>query len=260
MFVTDGGVKIHYESEGTGLAVILHTGAGGDLRIWREAGYVAGLHGFRRILIDQRGRGMSDRPSSIESHRMEWFVSDICAVLDDAGVEAAAFWGYSNGAVVGVAFGSAHPTRLKALVGTGSLPYQNFTGLPKPADSKAEIERMVAAGGVRVDLTLHMERSKDRFPEAIQRNVLEGDPLMYALDDLAWNDWHGPLEAYPTLRAPVLMVAGELEDSKRQTERSIEKIPNGRLVRLPGIGHLSAFYRSDLVLPYVLPFLQETLR
>ncbi len=260
MFVTNGGVKIHYESEGTGPAIILHTGAGGDLRIWRDARYVDGLPGFRKILIDQRGRGMSDRPSNIESHRLEWYISDICTVLDDAGVEPAAFWGYSNGAVVGVAFGSAHPRRLRALVGTGSLPYVNFTDLPKPADPNAEIQRLVAAGGVRADLAGFTERDKDQFPDAIHRNVVEGDPLMYALDELAWNEWRGPLDAYPKLRAPVFMVAGEREDLKRQTEKSITLLPHGRLVRLAGMGHLSAFYRSDAVLPHVLSFLRETLK
>jgi len=259
MYVTNGGVRIHYEVEGVGPAIVLHTGAGGDLRIWREAGYVAGLPGFRKIMLDQRGRGLSDRPQTMESHRMEYFVSDICAVLDDAEVKAAGFFGYSNGADVGVAFGSAHPTRLKSLVGIGSLPYQNFTDLSKPNDPKVEAERVVAAGGVRADVTLHMERSKDRFPVAIEKNVLDGDPLMYALDDLAWNEWHGPLALYPTFQIPVLMVAGELEDSKRQTEESITKLSHGRLVRIPGIGHLSAFYRSDLVLPHVLPFFRATL-
>jgi len=260
MFVTNSGVSIHYEVEGDGPPVMLHTGAGGDLRIWRDAGYVSGLTGFRKILIDQRGRGLSDRPSTVESHRMEWFVSDVRAVLDDVGVESTGFFGYSNGAIVGVAFGSAHPERLKALVGIGSLPFLNFTDLPKPADPEAEIKRMVAAGGVKVDVAGFMERDKDRFPEGIEKNVLEGDPLMYALDDITWNEWRGPLDVYSTLRAPVLIVAGEREDLKRQTEKSIARLSEGRLVRIPGIGHLSAFYRSDLILPHVLPFLNEKLR
>jgi pimeloyl-ACP methyl ester carboxylesterase len=71
MFVTNDGVKIHYESEGEGPAILMHTGAGGDSRIWRDAGYVRGLVGFRKILMDQRGRGLSDRPNTIESHSIE---------------------------------------------------------------------------------------------------------------------------------------------------------------------------------------------
>ena len=115
--VTSDGVKIHYEVRGNGPAILFHTGAGGDSRIWEYAGYVDGLPGFTKILMDQRGRGRSGRPDTPESHRMEHFVADIGAVLDDAGLESAAFWGYSNGVYPGLAFGVAHPTRLRALVG-----------------------------------------------------------------------------------------------------------------------------------------------
>ncbi len=259
MLVTSGGVRIHYESEGTGPAIIMHTGAGGDLRMWRDAGYVAGLPGYRKIMIDQRGRGKSDRPSTVESHRLDWYIKDICAVQDDAGVESAGFLGYSNGAVVGIAFGTANPKRINALVGIGSLPYVNLAELPKPPDPEAEIQRTVAAGGVRGEYGEIMKRDNDKFSDLIHRNVMETDPLMNALDDLAWLEWKGPLDAYPTFRAPVLMVAGEREDPKRQTEKSIASIPKGRLVRLQGMGHLSAFYRSDLTLPHIVSFFRETL-
>lgn len=259
MFVASGGVRIHYESEGTGPAIIMHTGAGGDLRVWQDAGYVTGLPGFRKILIDQRGRGTSDRPSTVESHRLEWYVMDICAVLDDTRVESCAFCGYSAGAIVGIAFGTTNSKRIQALVGIGSLPYVNFADLPRRPDQEAEIQKTVAAGGVRGEYAGFMERDKDKFPDAIHRNVMETDPLMNALDDLAWDEWKGPLNAYPTFPAPVLMVAGEREDTKRQTEKAVEAIPNGRIVRLAGMGHLSAFYRSDLTLPHILPFLRENL-
>jgi pimeloyl-ACP methyl ester carboxylesterase len=257
MFVTNEGIQIHYETEGTGPALILRTGAGGDFRIWRDAGYVAGLKGCRKILIDQRGRGMSDRPSTVESHRYEHHISDIAAVLDDAGVESAAFLGYSAGAVMGIAFGIAHPTRLKALVGIGSLPFQNNSDQPKPGDVQAEIQRIVAAGGVRADVEMYMRQDNDRFPDPLHRNVLGGDPFMKALDTVAALDWHGPLDAYSNLRAPVLMLTGEREDNERTTEKAIERMPNGRVVHLRGIGHLSAFYRSDLTLPHILAFLRE---
>jgi pimeloyl-ACP methyl ester carboxylesterase len=261
MLVNNGGVRISYEVEGSGPAIIMRTGAGGDSRIWRDAGYVAGLPGYRKILIDQRGRGMSDRPMTLGSHRYASHISDIKAVLDDAGVESAAFMGYSAGATMGVAFGSTHPKRLKALVGMGSLPFYNISDQPKPADPDAEIRRIVAAGGVRAEYEEAAREEGGRFPEAIERNVLEGDPLMRALDFVAsrMEGWQGPLDVYSALRFPVLMSAGELEDTDHETEKSVSKIPNARLVRLPGVGHLSSFYRSDLTLPHILPFLRRYL-
>ena len=259
MFVNNGSVRIHYEIEGDGPAILMRTGAGGDSRIFRDAGYVAGLPGYRKILMDQRGRGESDHPAGLDAHRYEAHIADICAVLDDAGVKSTAFLGYSAGATMGVAFGVAHPERLRALIGIGSLPYANFSERPKPANVDEEIQRIVDAGGVRAEYEAFMKQDNDRFPDPIHQNVIEGDPLMRALDAVAALEWRGHLATYPELRCPVLMLTGELEDSERQTERSIEHIPNGHVLRLPRVGHLSAFYRSDVTLPYIIDFLNAVM-
>ena len=83
-FVDSGGIRIHYEVEGDGVPILLHTGAGGDLGMWRQAGYPRGLDGTRVILMDHRGHGASDRPSWIDQHAMERYVGDVLAVpVDD---------------------------------------------------------------------------------------------------------------------------------------------------------------------------------
>lgn len=257
-FVEREGIRIHYESVGEGPTVVLQTGAGGDSEMWRLAGYVEGLPGFRKILLDQRGRGRSDRPPELAAHRMEEFVADVEAVLDDAGVESAAIWGYSAGVRVGIAFGAAHPTRLRALLGTGGLRYRDMTELPR-VDVATEIAKDVARGGVSAELDEHREREHDEFPEAIDRNVRAGDPLMHALDSVAWLDWRGPKSALAGLRAPWLMISGEREDPDRFTEQSVAAVPGARVVRIPGVGHLGAFYRSGPALAEALPFLRTHL-
>ncbi len=257
--VRSGAVPIYYNIRGDGPALVFHTGAGGDHRIWECAGYLDALPGFRKILIDQRGRGQSGRPTKVEDHRMSCYTADVAAVLDDADVDSAGFWGYSNGTTVGVAFGAAYPKRLKALVGTGSLRFADLTELPKEEDPDAFIQKTVAQGGVGDEVDAFMQRDNERFPEAIDRNVREGDPLMYALDDLAWSSWPGPKSLYPTFKTPVLMITGEREDLKHNTEKSVAVLPNARVVRVPGLGHLATFVRSDLALPHVIPFLREHL-
>ena len=208
-FVSNHGVRIHYDIEGSGPAIVMRTGAGGDCQIWKDAGYDTGLAKYQRILLDQRGRGKSDRPSTVESHSLELHVSDVCAVLDDAGIESAAYMGYSAGATIGVAFGDLNPRRLIALVGIGSLPLVNFADRPKPSDMGAEIQRIVAAGGVKAEYEAFMKQDSDRFPDPIHDNVLGGDPLMRALDAMAsyTTTWRGPLDAYQGLKSPVLMLS-----------------------------------------------------
>jgi pimeloyl-ACP methyl ester carboxylesterase len=257
-FVNNHGVKIYYEDEGSGPPIVFHMGAGGDSSVWRHAGYMEGLPGFRKILVDQRGRGRSDRPSTVESHRMEHYVQDLRVVLDDVSVDRTAFWGYSAGILVGIAFGGAFPQKLGAMVGTGGLRWRDLTDLPR-VDESAEIAKDVAQGGVRHELDARMSLEGDRFPEAIDRNVREGDPLMHALDGVAWMDWRGPKSVLANFSAPILIFTGEKEDPGRETENTVAHLRNARMVRVPGVGHLGAFSRSELVLPQATQFLREHL-
>ncbi len=254
------GVRLHYEVLGKGPSLLLHTGAGGDSRIWELAGYVKALQGFRLILMDQRGRGRSGRPETAEAHRMEHFAADIGAVLDDAGVESAAFWGYSNGVYPGLAYGVTHPNRIQALVGTGTLWFQDVSDLGPVPDEPAFIAEQVAKGGVGQDVDEYERVDGEHFPGAIDRNVREGDPRMYALVRIGRRFWHGPKSLYPSFTAPVLMISGEREKDEGSTEKALAALPNGRGVRIPGVGHLAAFARSDLSVPHALPFLRECLR
>jgi pimeloyl-ACP methyl ester carboxylesterase len=160
----NGDVVIHYEVEGSGPALVLHTGAGGDLRIWREAGYPAGLAGFRVILMDQRGRGQSGRPSRVEEHAMAKYVEDIELVLEDAGADSAGFWGYSNGFTVGIALAAASPDRVRCLIGTGAVSFADLSDLPPIPDREAFIAQVMAEGGVRADVDEYMRIEGDRFP------------------------------------------------------------------------------------------------
>ncbi len=58
---------------------------------------------------------------------------------------------------------------------------------------------------------------------------------------------------------PVLMITGEREKDEGTTDHALAALPNGRGVRIPGVGHLATFYRSDLALPHAKPFLEEHL-
>lgn len=258
--VTSEDVEIHYEVRGKGSAILFHTGAGGDSRMWEQAGYLDGLPGFTKVLMDQRGRGRSGRPDSAEAHRMEHFAADIGAVLDDAGVESAGFWGYSNGVYAGLAFGVANPKRLRALVGTGTLSFQDVSELGPIPDEAAFIAEQITKGGVAQDVDEYQRVDGEHFPEAIDRNVREGDPRMYALDRIGRRAWNGPKSLYPSFQAPVLMITGEREKDEGATARALAALPDARGVRIKGVGHLAAFYRSDLALPHALPFLREHLR
>jgi pimeloyl-ACP methyl ester carboxylesterase len=65
--------------------------------MWSHAGYLERLADMKRILVDHRGRGLSDRTRNPQSHSTDNYVSDVVKVLDELGIERTAFWGYSDG-------------------------------------------------------------------------------------------------------------------------------------------------------------------
>ena len=55
-YATGSGVRIHYEVEGSGAPLALHTGFAGSLADWYDFGYVDALKGENTlVLIDPDG-------------------------------------------------------------------------------------------------------------------------------------------------------------------------------------------------------------
>ncbi|HVH66052.1 MAG TPA: hypothetical protein VM674_08450 [Candidatus Acidoferrum sp.] len=59
------------------------------------------------------------------------------------------------------------------------------------------------------------------------------------------------------ITTPTLFLTGEFEDPNDETAQAAGRMPNGRRIRLAGLGHINAFLRSDVCLPYALDFLAE---
>ena len=118
-FVDRAGARIHYRDEGIGPPLVLHTGGAGDGTMWDAAGYAERLHGHRRLVLDHRGRGLSDPVAAVTGHTREAYVSDVIAVADAAGADRFMFAGYSMGAGVGYRLAAAHPDRVMGLVAIG---------------------------------------------------------------------------------------------------------------------------------------------
>jgi len=96
------GTRIAYDITGTGPALILLHGGGGNRRDWHGAGYVSRLSSeFTVITIDQRGSGESEKPLAASAYAVDELVDDVLAVADAAGAQRFALWGFSSGANIG---------------------------------------------------------------------------------------------------------------------------------------------------------------
>ena len=130
-YADNGGIRIHYEVEGTGPALLLQHGITQCVEDWFECGYVVALRPrYRLILVDARGHGQSDKPHDAASYALDSRVADVVAVMDAVGVKRAHFWGYSMGGYIGFGMAKHAPQRINALVIGGQHPFaRNQEGL-----------------------------------------------------------------------------------------------------------------------------------
>jgi class 3 adenylate cyclase len=91
---------------------------------WRLEPFARGMRrlgSFARVIVfDPRGTGLSDQNTSASSATLEAQIDDIRAVMDAAGAERAALFGFELGANLCAVFAAAHPSRVIACVLHGS--------------------------------------------------------------------------------------------------------------------------------------------
>ena len=91
-FVTNQGVRIHYQVEGEGPPLVLQHGLTQSMKRWYMAGYVDALKpSYQLALVDARGHGASDKPHDPAAYTLPLQVGDIVAVLDDLHLSKAHF-------------------------------------------------------------------------------------------------------------------------------------------------------------------------
>lgn len=119
-YARSGDVNVAYQVAGDGpLDLVLVPGFVSHLELdWEEPRYahlLERLASFARLIrFDKRGTGLSDRPGGLPY--LEERMDDVRAVMDAAGSERAALFGYSEGGPMCVLFAATYPARTSALV------------------------------------------------------------------------------------------------------------------------------------------------
>jgi pimeloyl-ACP methyl ester carboxylesterase len=253
-YATNDGVRIYYEREGSGPPLVLHHGFTRSLEGWRDNGYTDALtRDYDLILMDARGHGRSDKPHDAAAYAAETRVGDVLAVLDDAGVQKAIFWGYSMGGRVGYAFARYAPERPNGLVIGGMHPYASDPAQP---GWRAEAMR---AGGIEGYLA-ELERREGPLPAQMRARILDNDVealIASTAGSAASPDFSQALAA---LRVPALIYAGDRDQPIHDLARRAAGAAGVPFVSLPGLNHGEVSRGSEMVLPHVRPFLADLRR
>ena len=251
------GQKIHYTEAGSGPAVVLLHGLGGNSANW-AFNTPALAQKFRVIVPDQVGFGRSDKP--LINYRVGTYVDFLDKFLSGLKVERATLVGNSMGGWIAAAYALKYPAKVERLVlvdAAGFAPPKEFdlsalAGLnPSTREQTKLLANMVFfnpffKSDAAVDAMLEQRVSAgDGYTnQSLVESIHRGEDML-----------DGKLGA---IKQPVLLVWGRedgLTPLAREGERFRREIPHAQLVVFDGCGHVPQVEKAAEFNAAVLKFL-----
>ncbi|MBB5781873.1 alpha/beta fold hydrolase [Nonomuraea jabiensis] len=241
------GCKISYEVSGDGPALVLHPGMFQDGAHWAHSGYTSALTSTHTVItVDPLGLGGSDAPHQAEDYSLERRVDSVTAVLDEVGVERAALWGYSLGAMTGYAVAAHTPDRLTCLVAGGFDPVDGFRSVVGPT---------LRLLGLPADTDAYTLMKQGAVADPYQAALIEaGDPAGFRANYEAFSREPGLGLKLADSGVPMLLYAGTA-DPWHEPMRAFAESSGATFLSISGADHKGCWDRSTDVLPTVLSFL-----
>ena len=199
---------------------------------------------FKLILIDARGHGKSDVPEDPEVYDTSVMAEDIIAVLDHLNIDKAHYLGYSMGGWIGFDLAELYPERFYTLIIGGAHPY--------PEDLSPVRKLVESEMSVILDL---WDNVSAPLKQETRKQLLEHNPA--PLRAIVAKDRPDMSHVLPSITMPCLVYIGKDEDRLEGAQECVKHMPNGTFVSFPGLDHLEAQVRSDIVLPQIVKFLAD---
>jgi pimeloyl-ACP methyl ester carboxylesterase len=242
-FTTTDGVRIYYESHGTGDPLVLIGGLGLAVAEMRPLINALAAAGYRVIAADNRGAGRSAKPPG--PYTIGQMAGDVAGLLTRIGVERAHVLGISMGGRVALALALDHPKLVDHLVLTSTGPRAAHPVPHPPPGPPAPPRRWRVRAGLAVS-RLPVLRGKNPPPSPALRAQFQASSSFDATARLA------------EITQPTLIVHGRADRIipvalARETH---DAIPGSRLALLHG-GHLISLlpHRQQQFVATVLGFL-----
>jgi pimeloyl-ACP methyl ester carboxylesterase len=250
------GIRIAYELIGDGAPLLLAHGSLSSRAVLGPLGYVDALQTeYQLILVDARGHGDSDKPTTMDAYAMERFVGDVIAVLDDCDVHETAYLGYSLGARVGFGVAIGAPERVHALILGGAshrpqkgaldrIYYPGFFDTIETEGIQLFLQRWSRRLGRAIDLAVRAV-----FLSLDSRAVV---PFLRQVDrEPGFDD-----ELVSRIRSPVLLFAGQDDHERLADSRAAAAIlPDAELFVVADSDHASTPFSVSEIVSQVRAFL-----
>jgi pimeloyl-ACP methyl ester carboxylesterase len=232
------GARLWYAAWGEGPAVVLLHGGLGHSGNWGYQVPALLAAGYRVIVADTRGHGLSTRDGRPFSYQL--LASDLLAVLDTLAVGRAALVGWSDGACTALVAAAGAPDRVSGVF---------FFGCNVDPSGTKEL----VWGPV-------LDRCVTRHRADFQRLAAGGDldALMEALGPMQRDQPNYTASDLGRIGVPVLVAQAEGDEFIRRdhAEFLARSIPGARFELLPGVTHFAPLQRPAAFNRVVLAFLQ----
>lgn len=273
MFFTERTVRVnritlHYLDWGPAEAppVVLLHGITGHARVWDHLAEAL-VPGRRVLALDQRGHGDSDAAPD-DDYRVATMADDLAAFADSLRLGRFALLGHSMGGRIAIQYAAAHPARLERLVIVDIGPDIALAGLQRVRDMMAQAPERIESEEWAVEYIRRANPLQDL--EMLRQRVRHG--LKRGPDgELTWKyakglrdmmragrrDAADLWEPLPRIPCPTLVVRGAESDilAPEVAKTMIERLPDGRLVEIPGAGHTVPADRPEDFVRQVRAFL-----
>lgn len=228
---TPDGVRIAYETVGTGDTVVLvHGFAASRVQNWKVPGWYETLTaaGYRVVAMDCRGHGDSDKPHDPAAYDHAIMAEDIVAVMDAAAATPTFLMGYSMGGFLSMHVLMDHPDMVKKLVigGVGGSYFGRAFG-----------SRDAIADALLVE-------DKSKIKDTIQKNFREfaeqdGKDRQALAACMRANRRPFTAPELKQSQRPVLVVCGENDNLTGPPGPLADAFADGRAVMVPKRDHMT---------------------
>jgi pimeloyl-ACP methyl ester carboxylesterase len=236
------GLRIAYEQAGEGPALLLLHGAYCDSRVWRWQ-LEELSDAFTIVAWDAPGCGLSSNPP--ESWRLSDYADCLAAFIETLGLAQPHVLGLSFGAVLAQGLYREHAKIPKSLVLASA--YAGWAGSLPPEVVKQRMRQNLNDAGLPPEQVvasyvpgLLTEAAPQALIDEVTRMMLEFRPvgirtMTYACGEADLRD------VLPRIDVPTLLLYGDKDVRSPMTvaEDIHSRIPNSKLVVIPGASHLN---------------------
>jgi pimeloyl-ACP methyl ester carboxylesterase len=213
----------------------------------------------RLICFDKRGTGLSDRGVGLPD--FETRMDDVRAVMDAAGSESAALFGYSEGGPMCVLFAATYPERVRALVLYGSYakrshPDDDYPWAPTQEERERYARELEETWGENMDMPRVWPSADAAATAWFQRRGRASVSPAGARDLILMNSKADVRELLGSVQCPTLVLhrTGDRDSRVEEGRYLAERIPGARFVELSGDDHVP-WSDPDQILDEVEEFL-----